>query len=325
MSVSYRNQALKWQPDKGNDLVFIVINSLVFIIVLSVAVYLSSIELPKVERKSRVAVPERVAQLILRKEKTEPQIKKKPESELKQKLEKKEKPKPKVKRKLKKPKINKSLTKKQKKTIEIAKQSGLLALSNELADLMDTSEVGAMVRGEINKGSGAEKIASLNTEVLTAKHNTTGSVASISGSKFSSSISTTKLSRQERIKIAQTLLLAEGSDEGSKNTNSKKGSTAVSANFRSDEDIAFVMDKNKGKLYRVYRQARRVNPGLKGRIVFEVTILPSGKVSKVEIKSSELDDPKLESRLLARVKTFNFGEREGGAVTISYPIEFLPF
>lgn len=104
----------------------------------------------------------------------------------------------------------------------------------------------------------------------------------------------------------------------------KKKTTATSGNFRTDEDIAYVMDRNKGKLYSVYRQARRKNPGLKGRIVFDITILPSGKVSGVVIRSSELNNSKLESRLLARVKRFDFGEREGEPITVTYPVEFLP-
>ena len=77
-------------------------------------------------------------------------------------------------------------------------------------------------------------------------------------------------------------------------------------------------------MYSIYNRARRTNPSLKGKIVLEITILPSGKVSNVKIVSSELNDKKLESRLVSRIKLFNFGARDVKAVTVTYPIEFLP-
>ena len=84
------------------------------------------------------------------------------------------------------------------------------------------------------------------------------------------------------------------------------------------------MDKNKSKLHSIYRRARRSHPGLKGKIVLEITIAPSGKVLSVRIKSSELNDPKLESRLVARIKRFDFGSDSVEKVTVIFPIEFLP-
>ncbi len=84
------------------------------------------------------------------------------------------------------------------------------------------------------------------------------------------------------------------------------------------------MDKNKSKLHSLYRRARRSHPGLKGKIVLEITIAPSGKVLKVRIKSSELNDPKLESRLVARIKRFDFGSYSVQKVTVTFSIEFLP-
>ena len=95
-------------------------------------------------------------------------------------------------------------------------------------------------------------------------------------------------------------------------------------NVRSEEDVIFVMDQNKSKLHSIYRRARRGHPGLKGKIVLEITIAPSGKVLKVRIKSSELNDSKLESRLVARIKRFDFGSNSVEEVTVLFPIEFLP-
>ena len=73
MSVlNYKDQALKWRPDNGQAQHFAVINAAVLVVVLSMGLFLSSIELPKEERMAHVAVPERVAQFILQNEKPKP-------------------------------------------------------------------------------------------------------------------------------------------------------------------------------------------------------------------------------------------------------------
>ena len=61
-----------------------------------------------------------------------------------------------------------------------------------------------------------------------------------------------------------------------------------------------------------------------GGIVLEITIAPCDKVLSVRIKSSELNDPKLELRLVARIKRFDFGSDSVEKVTVIFPIEFLP-
>ena len=44
-----------------------------------------------------------------------------------------------------------------------------------------------------------------------------------------------------------------------------------------------------------------------------------------ELKSTDMDAPDLAGQVVNRVKTINFGAKEGvQAVTIVYPIDFLP-
>jgi len=85
-----------------------------------------------------------------------------------------------------------------------------------------------------------------------------------------------------------------------------------------------VFDQHKGSLYSIYNRERRKKPGLKGKIVLELTISPEGKVTAARIVSSELNDPSLERRLLARVKMFKFQEKSVEPVTVVFPVEFLP-
>jgi TonB family protein len=101
-----------------------------------------------------------------------------------------------------------------------------------------------------------------------------------------------------------------------------KGQSRASA--RTIEEIQMVFDRNKGRIYSIYNRALRKNPALEGKMVLRLTIAPSGKVVKVVLVSSELNDPELERKVLARIRMFDFGARDVSEVTITYPIDFLP-
>jgi len=56
-----------------------------------------------------------------------------------------------------------------------------------------------------------------------------------------------------------------------------------------------------------------------------LTIEPDGSVSMCQLQSTDMDAPDLVTQVVNRVKTINFGPKDGvQAVTISYPIDFLP-
>ncbi len=337
-ALNYEDQALRWCPDNGHAQRFVIINIVVLAVVLSAGVFLSSIELPKKKRMIHVSVPERVAQFILESEAPKPRVsqealsKPKPRPKPKPKLEPKVKREPPLKPKA---QLKPGITENKIQRIDVpnaarerAERSGLLALSNELADLMDTTDVSAMVGRKIRRVSDAGNMARIDTGILDVGPETAGAAETVMTENFSSSISSTTLGTQKRVVVAPVLTAGLSVDtdivEEQEGSERKKKFTSTSGNFRTDEDIAYVMDRNKGRLYSVYRQARRKNPGLKGRIVFDITIQASGKVSGVVIRSSELNNAKLESRLLARVKHFDFGVREGEPITVTYPVEFLP-
>jgi hypothetical protein len=94
---------------------------------------------------------------------------------------------------------------------------------------------------------------------------------------------------------------------------------------RTDEEIQIVFDRYKSALYRLYNRELRNDPTLRGQVVLQLTIEPNGSVSFLEIRSSDLGSPVLEQQIAERVRSFDFGAKEGiTAVTILYPIDFLP-
>jgi hypothetical protein len=93
---------------------------------------------------------------------------------------------------------------------------------------------------------------------------------------------------------------------------------------RTDEEIQIVFDRYKASFYRLYNRELRNNPALKGQMVLRLTIEPDGSVSMCALQSTDMDAPDLTTQVVSRVRTINFGAKDVPAVTIVYPIDFLP-
>ena len=93
---------------------------------------------------------------------------------------------------------------------------------------------------------------------------------------------------------------------------------------RTDEEIQIVFDRYKASFYRLYNRALRNDPTLKGQMVLRLTIEPDGSVSMCKLQSSDMNAPDLAAQVVNIVRTINFGAKQVQAVTISYPIDFLP-
>lgn len=312
---TYKSLALTWEPDSQDQKQFYIIVAAVMVLALVIAFVVSSVEVPPKERHVRKAVPERVANFITKKKEVEPP--KPTPVATPTPPPPPPTPKPKVVRKVKEEK--KPLTVEEKKARDTAQKSGLLALSAELNDLVDTSEVSEMVSARTRKSSGSAKAASgVDTSVLTADAasgsggvNTSDHVAAVSA--------TTQLSDRDVALVKQSLTKSDKVEDKHADVNKVR-----SGNVRTEEEVTIVFDQNKGALFSIYNRERRKKPGLKGKIVLEITIAPDGSVTNVKIASSELNDPALERRIIARVKTFKFQAKSVEPVTVTYPIEFLP-
>jgi outer membrane biosynthesis protein TonB len=93
---------------------------------------------------------------------------------------------------------------------------------------------------------------------------------------------------------------------------------------RTDEEIQIVFDRYKSALYRLYNKELRRDPTLKGQVILKLTIEPDGSVSVCELKASDMNAPELTAQVVERVKGFDFGAKAVPAITILYPIDFLP-
>lgn len=265
------------------------------------ALVIPGIHLPIPEKQEVVEVPERLTKFIKReKKKEEP----KPET----------KPRPQQKQETKVASKSKPTKEEVKKARQKASTSGLLAFKNTFADLMDdASEAKLGANAKLSKQGSKAKTSSRSIITDQAKSGSGG-------------INTASLSREAGDaggKIGAVKFSRVTSEIGT--AIDDRPLAEVIGQSRTDEEIQIVFDRYKAALYRIYNRELRKNPTLQGKMVLRITILPDGTVSACKVESTDLDSAILSTKIVNRVKRFNFGAKENvSKITILYPIDFLP-
>ncbi|MCW8911208.1 MAG: TonB family protein [Gammaproteobacteria bacterium] len=252
---------------------------------------------PEPEQKELKDVAPRLAKLILEKKKQPP-----PPPPL-----------PKTRKKLvkKKAEPKKKPTQKQQAARKVAQSTGLVALSDELADLRDTFNLASLEAKPLKKVGPKQTQTTKKSSLLEQKAKQ--SSGGINTQKLTKSTTGSQLASRNTTNVT--------SDLASKTLTSR---SAGRNHARGEEEIERIFQKNKGAIFGLYNRALRKDPGLQGKVVLELTIAPDGSVIKCRIISSELNNPKLEKRLIARVKLFKFAAKDVSQTTITYPVDFLP-
>lgn len=200
---------------------------------------------------------------------------------------------------------------------ERAASTGVMAFADTLADLRTHEAVAAATTADgLAAGAGESQFNERN--VVTAR-----------GGRASGGINTAGMSRNTGGtglggRAVTQVASPVGGGGGGGGGGSAAGTGGDGLNARSREEIELVFDKNKAAIYALYNRALRSDPTLRGRLVLELTIAPSGEVTDCKVVSSELTDPEFERRLVARVKMFRFEDKDVATVTTTKPIEFFP-
>lgn len=293
--IPYRVTVMPWTKNDRDEKEYrkILLITLLICLVLGVLIPLYKITLP--EKVEVVEVQEYLTRLI-EKEKPKPKIEKKQSTEVTS--------------------TEKKPTKeKRKEAREKTKSKGVLAFKNNFAKLLEEASLDKLGANAnlSNAGSTATKT---QRSILTsqAKNTSTG----ISSTKLSRNIAGTG---DEIVAVAFTRVESE---IGTALEDDRPLSDGPGPS-RTDEEIQIVFDKYKAALYRIYNRELRVNPTLQGKVILRITIEPDGSVSLTKVESTDMDAKKMLDEVVARVKRFNFGAKEGvPTITILYPIDFLP-
>jgi TonB family protein len=292
--LSYHSPYLPWSVSQEEKRRFRKIVLWVFSLCLVLALVVPFLPVPEVDREKAETLPPRLAKLVLERKKTKP-------------------PAP-----VEAPVLAPEQQKTKKQDVQTARKkaerAGLLAFKDELAALRDNSVVAGLKKDKrLQRGSG-EKAPKPKRSVIVA--NPAKASGGINTSDLSRDTGGSTLSGRTSTKVSSPISRTQQA-RASRSRNRRKASRTI-------EEIQLVFDRNKSAIYTIYNRALRKDPTLEGKVVLKITIKPSGKVTACEIVSSELGDPKLERKIVARVMLFDFGNKDVETMVVTYPIDFLP-
>jgi protein TonB len=290
--------------DTTQDKKFTRILQVLIALYLLIAVVVPFIEQVEVSREVKEKVPVQLAKIML-KEKKLPVPDKKEEKPIEEK-----KPEQVKEKKFEPPKTKRQAAKQK------AQSSGLAAMKDELFAMRDAFEVKPASTTKLNKTNAAE--VKVQRKLLASAANKQSSI--LSAANTTQTVASAELSTRntQQVRLSAEEVLA------STDTAVAESLAAQQSGQRSEVVLRRTLEANKSRLYARYNRALRKDPFLKGKVLFEIEILPSGKVNKVTIKSSELNNAKLERQLTIILRAIKFSAESVGTVVTIWAIDFLP-
>ena len=277
------------------------------------------IELPIPERDELVEVPKRFAQLIERPEPPPPT----PSQPVAVKPEETAPPEPTERKPEKPPEVKPEIAEvpapaveKQKSAREQVASKGILAFRESFSNLAETRPSARLGAQATVNSAGANASQRSQRNLITTQAR--GSSGGINLAAVSRDLGTGGGGAMAGVQTTQL----ESAIAGVGGVDRPLSAGAIAG--RTDEEIQIVFDRYKAALYRLYNRELRKDPTLQGQIVLQLTIEPDGSVSFIEVRSSDMNAPQLAQQVVTRVGAFDFGAKAVPAITIVYPIDFLP-
>ncbi|WP_051202159.1 AgmX/PglI C-terminal domain-containing protein [Ferrimonas senticii] len=274
---------------------------------------LEQVELP---REQQEQVPPQLAKVILEQKVIE---KPKPKPEPKPEIEPEPEPKPEIEADTPPPQlpVPPSATATAK---EQAQNAGLAAMKDDLLAMRDSFEL---------EPSSNLKQSNDNAEAATIKRDLIGASAELSAAELgqaaiTQTVNNAGLEAAAGDKQTRQIRLAEREILASAGANAERQQQASSNGKRSEASLRRTLEANKSRLYALYNRALRKDPLLQGRVLFEIEIAANGSISNVAIKSTGLNNPKLERQLTLVLKSIKFPAEQVDTMVTQWAIDFLP-
>ena len=321
-STSFQNFYALFKPseqDKKFTTILITLCALYFIIAVIVP-FLDQVDVPRAIKEQ---VPVQLAKIVLKeKQLSLPEKVKEKLKELKA-----EKPEDTPEDKPKEVKVEKSIENIQKQPIlsiekrrELAKQkaqkSGLAAMKDEFFAMREAFDIAPATNTTLSTEKASE--VKVKRKLLSSEVNkqSTALAAKQASNVIKSDALTTRNTQQIRLSdeevLADTDVLV------------KDGIAEAKSGERSEMSLRRTLEAHKARLYARYNSALRKDPFLQGKVLFELEIQPNGKISNITIKSSELNNAKLERQLLVILRGITFPAAGVGVMNTIWAIDFLP-
>lgn len=303
--------ALPWALGRDDRRQFRKWLSVCLLVVGAAGMVLPFLTLPEISREEQEALPPQLARIVM--EKPRPVV---PPPPPKQEVEKPPEPEPEVPPEPK-PEPKTQVQPEPQRAVADAREkaatSGLLQFKDAFADMRDAVDMSSLEdTAAIQRGAG--EAATIDRSVLTSNHASRS--AGVNVAALSRDTGGVALAGRETTRVDAPV---DAAGDGGVRERVERDPRS-----RSIEDVRRIFDANKGAIFAIYNRALRADPTLQGKVVLELVIAPSGQVTDVKVVASELADEALVAKILARIRLFDFGQRDVGVTTISYPVHFLP-
>jgi|TARA_B100001057_G_scaffold497123_1_gene600434 outer membrane biosynthesis protein TonB len=322
---------LPWNQERGERKRLLAAAVFVMPLFLAIAGYVSWVELPERDRQEQEALPPQLAKLIIeKKEPPKPVMPEpeppKPEEKPVEQAKPEPKPEPVPEPVMPEPEPEPQVAEKPEskpepkpeevaKAREKAKNTGILAMGNELKKLSSLAE---SVKLDGPVANTAEPIARKTGDTLASRATASAKSSGVNEEALNREAGQVALAERQRAEVAEAERVAAVKEAA------RKEQQETAARTRSKEELRRTMDANKSAIYSIYNRELRRKPSLQGSITPELVIEPNGAVSSCSVVESTLNEPALESKICNRLRLVDFGARPGVDQTkIRYPIELL--
>ncbi len=305
-----RSSVLPWTRGGEDDRRFRKSWSTALLICLMIAIVFPLITLPLRDRDAATEIPDRVVQLLVQSRPKPPppptpkEIKPKEQKPAEEKV------------------VKETRQNKPEQTVapeEPQKPQGILAFREKFAELKD-DEVVARLGSQAAINDAGNSTGRPERAMLTT--NAPGSSGGINLATLSRNVGGGAGGGLGKVQIARASSSIGGIGRPGQDRPLSGDGPGLS---RTDEEIQIVFDRYKAAFYRMYNRELRKDPTLRGQMVLKLTIEADGSVSMCVLQASDMNAAELSAQVVDRVKTINFGAKEGiSAITILYPIDFLP-
>lgn len=310
-SASFQNFYALFKPSE-QDRKFTTILVTLFALYFVIAVIVPFIEQVEIPRKIKEQIPVQLANIVLKEKQL--LLPKKPKEKIS-----KDKIKDIKKEKIKKNSVKQptlSIDNKRALAKQKAKNSGLAAMKDELFSMREAFDIKPVATTTLSEEKTSE--VKIKRKLLASNMNQKSTVLSAvnTGNVVNSDVLNTRNTQKVRLSdkeaLANTDIIVEDT------------LAAAKSGQRSEVSLRRSLEANKARLYARYNRALRKDPFLQGKVLFEIEIQPNGKISNIVIKSSELNNPKLERQLLVILRSITFTAASVAVTKTIWAIDFLP-
>lgn len=206
---------------------------------------------------------------------------------------------------------------------EVAKRSGVLAMADALKDLSDRGDALnadqplLSSKGAASAASGGASSGDSEAALAAAAAGSSG-IGGAGAAGVTRSQSGTGLGKRRTTTVQSPVGFGrDASKAGLSGESRVKG--------RTYEEIQLQFDRAAGAFNAMYMRALRQDASLGGKVWINLTIAPDGTVTDADIDESQLAEPDLEAKIVARVKLMKFPAKDVPAFTFKrYWIVFSP-